>query len=431
MSLLASVQFAGAQSKAALDAIKNVDKAAIATMDAKKGTKSATWVKLAEAYVKAYDAPVTGVVPGMFRQEIQMLLSAEQLLSSEARVVSGQEYTVDVYADKALYYDGMGQLAIVEVTQPVYNDIDPLQKAIDAYLKAGEIETKEKGLEKIKEGLSNVASRYFEAGMNQYYLGNLQKASDIFVQSLKASENPIANKVDTLAIYNAAFTASQAGDTVRAVSMLKRCVEIGHYENGDVFASLGNLYSKSGDAASAKEVLEEGFKLFPQSQSILISLINYYMENEDNADRLFQLVAEAKTNEPNNASLYYVEGEVYKGLGNIEKALECYYKSFDIDNNYVFGLYSAGVLWYDEAVRVSDLAQMEMDDTKYMAMVEEFEGYMLNAIEPFEKLFASTEDAEFKRVAAEYLKSIYFRFRDRDPKYLEGFEKYNSYIASL
>ena len=71
-----------------------------------------------------------------------------------------------------------------------------------------------------------------------------------------------------------------------------------------------------------------------------------------------------------------------------------------------------------------------MDDEKYNALVEEFEGYMVNAIEPFEKLFNATEDVEFKTIAAEYLKSINFRFRDRDQKYMDGYEKYNSYLNS-
>lgn len=431
LSVLLSIQIAGAQSKATLDAVSNVDKAKEATENPKKATKSATWIKLGDAYVKAYEAPTSNIVVGMSKPELQLLMAGENPVNSSQKVIGQQPYIVEEYQDKILYFDGNGMLTVVEVTKPAYTDIDPLEEAVKAFLKAGELETKESGRAKIAERLNYVASKYFELAMNKYTLGDAQGASDTFVKSLIASENPVANKVDTLAIYNAGFTASEAGDTTRAITMFEKCLAVKHYENGDVFARLGDLYVKTGQKDKGREVLEAGFKEFPSSQAIIISLINYYLESKENTDRLFELISEAKANEPNNASLYYVEGEIYKGLGDRDKALECYYKSFDIDNNYVFGLYAAGAYWYDEAVRVSELAQAELDDQKYLALVEEFEGYMINAIEPFEKLFASTEDLEFRRAAAEYLKSIYFRFRDRDPKYLEGYEKYNSYLESL
>ncbi len=213
--------------------------------------------------------------------------------------------------------------------------------------------------------------------------------------------------------------------------MYERCVELGYYENGDVFASLADLYIGQGKNEVGRTILEDGFKLFPSSQAIIISLINYYMDAKEDPAKLFALIAEAKANEPNNASLYYVEGDIYKGMGEMQKALDCYYKSFEIDNSYYFGLYAAGVLWYDEAVRVSEIAQSEMDDQKYQALVDEFEGYMKNAIEPFETLFEVADDPEFKQVSAEYLKSINFRFRNEDQKYADAYEKYNSYLNSL
>lgn len=431
LSVLLTVQYAGAQSKASIDAVKNVDKAIEATKDPKKAAKPATWTKLAEAYIKAYEAPYGNVWVGMSQPEAQLLLTAEPPVSQEEVVLMQQPYTVMVFSDKKLYFDNSGMLAIIEVTKPAYTDIDPLDKAIDAYLQAGEIEVKEKGLAKIAEGLSTVAGKYFELAMNYYNLGDPQKASDVFMKSLRASENKIANKVDTLAIFNAAFTASAAGDTARAIKMFERCVEIGHLENGDVNARLGELYTRTGNPEKGKEVLEAGFRQFPQSQAVIIGLINHYSVTKEDPEKLFQLIAEAKANEPNNASLYYVEGDIYKNLHQLDKAEECYYKSYDIDNNYHFGLLAAGAMWYDEAVRVSELAQEEMDDKKYMAMVDEFEGYMLKAVDPFEKLFSVTEDPEFKQFAAEYLKSIYFRFRDRDAKYMAGYEKYNGYLESL
>ena len=61
LALLASVQIGNAQSKAAADAQKALDAAISASQNAKKATKAATWVKLGEAYLKAYEAPASKV----------------------------------------------------------------------------------------------------------------------------------------------------------------------------------------------------------------------------------------------------------------------------------------------------------------------------------------------------------------------------------
>ena len=54
LALAGSLQVALAQ-KPAAEMQKNVDKALVATKDAKKAAKPATWTKLAEAYMAAYN----------------------------------------------------------------------------------------------------------------------------------------------------------------------------------------------------------------------------------------------------------------------------------------------------------------------------------------------------------------------------------------
>ena len=56
LALLASVQVANAQGGAAA-AKKAVDAALAASQNAKKATKVATWMKLAESYIAAYNVP--------------------------------------------------------------------------------------------------------------------------------------------------------------------------------------------------------------------------------------------------------------------------------------------------------------------------------------------------------------------------------------
>ena len=98
--------------------------------------------------------------------------------------------------------------------------------------------------------------------------------------------------------------------------------------------------------------------------------------------------------------------------------------------NYEFSYIGLGILYYDKAVELQDAAAKELDDTKYMELLDEFETTLMNAIEPFETAFNLTKDNQIKVSLAEYLKNIYFRFRDKSPEYAENYEKYNSIVAN-
>ena len=169
---------------------------------------------------------------------------------------------------------------------------------------------------------------------------------------------------------------------------------------------------------------------FPQSQSLLIGLINYYLESGENTDRLFVLINEAKKNEPNNASLYYVEGNIHKQLGNLEAAVAAYAECAVVDPNYDFAYYGTGVLYYDNAVELSEKASAELDDAKYQALQDQCTESLRNAMEPFEKAYEVSNNDALKRNTAEYLKNIYYRFSSED-KYMELYKKYDAIVKGL
>ena len=197
-----------------------------------------------------------------------------------------------------------------------------------------------------------------------------------------------------------------------------------------MFAKLGDVYTNLGDAKKGAEVLEKGFVMFPQSQSILIGLINYYISSGENTDRLFVLIDEAKKNEPNNASLYYVEGNIYKELKNVEKAVESYYKCAEINPEYEFGYIGAGILYYELAIELQEKAGEELDDNKYNELVGQMEQALMNALDPFEKAYAVTKDQQLKISIAEYLKNIYYRFSSNGPEYEAGYKKYDEIVKN-
>ena len=429
LAVLLSVQVADAQTKTPEAAKKAVESAEVAAANPKKAAKLATWTKLASAYMDAYSAPAGAAWLGASKQELQILMGNQKPVSTENVVVAGDQLVKEVYADKEFYYNVNGQLAIINVTKPVVEDA--LAKAAEAYKKAGEVDVKGSKSKEIMEGLANVASKYIDDGMNCYQFGDLAKASQLFEKAANVSAIAPLSKVDTTALYNAAYTAWAGKDYERAKNFFEKCLDANYYyEGGEVFAKLGDVYTNLGDAKKGAEILEKGFVKFPQSQSILIGLINYYMTSGEDTDRLFTLIDEAKKNEPDNASLYYVEGNIYKELKNVEKAVESYYKCAEINPEYEFGYIGAGILYYELAIELQEKASNEYDDKKYNELVGQLEQALKNALDPFEKAYAVSKDDQLKVSVAEYLKNIYYRFYSNGPEYEAGYKKYDEVVKS-
>ena len=442
LAVLLTVQLADAQVKTPEAAKKALDAAEVAAKDAKKATKVATWLKLATAYMDAYNAPKGSAWLGASKQELQLVMGSEKPSSSEAVVLGGDQYVKEVYAGKELYFDGNGVLVLINVTSPVCED--PLGKAAAAYAKAFEVDAKQSKVKDITAGLKLINSNYLDDAMSSYMFNDFAKASELFGKAAEAAATAPLNEVDTTALYNAGFTAWMVKDYPRAEQFFNKCVEAGYYyEGGEVFAKLADIYNNTDRKDAARDVLEKGFVAYPQSQSILIGLINYYLESKQSPERLFELIAEAaygdkadekiaeaKKNEPNNASLYYVEGNIYNELGQKDKAVEAYYKCVEINPEYEFGFIGAGILYYNQALEIQDKAAAELDNAKYEALVVEFEEALHSALEPFEKAFEITKDNTIKVSIAEYLKNIYYRFSTKGANYEEGYKKYNEIVKN-
>ena len=428
LAVLLTVQLADAQVKSPADAKKAVESATEATANPKKAAKPATWLKLANAYMDAYTSPMGNGWIGANKQELTFIMGNDKPTSTQTVTLAGETYTKETYKTMNYYFNANNQLALIEVTQPVYTDA--LDKALEAYLEAAKVDVKGSKTKDIDAGVKNISAKFVEQGMNSYMFGDLKAASVYFEKAMKASESAPTPTIDTMAVYNAGFTAWMTQDYAKAEPFFKRCIDLKYEEDGEVYAKLADIYSKMDRKDEAKTVLETGFSAYPQNQSIIIGLINYYIESGENPDELFALLDVAKKNEPTNASLYYVEGDIHNKLGHKEEAIAAYLKSNEINPDYEFGLIGIGILYYNEALELQEKAANEFDDAKYMAIIEEFEAALMNAIDPFEKAFSITKDNQIKVSIAEYLKNIYYRFREKDPKFEEGYNKYSTIVEN-
>ncbi len=427
LALAAAFTAANAQVKSVSAASSALEKAKADTQNPKKAEKLATWLNYGKALVNAYDAPAGSGWIGASRQDLQLLSNNEKPLSTEIVEVAGQEMEKEVYETRNYYFNQAGQLSLVEVTKPISETA--LQDAVAAYAKAAELDGKCSKAKDIKAALQSIQNKFTERAYTSYTFGDYGKASLDFENAAIAAGTAPLSQLDTNSLYNAGFTAWATGDIARARKFFEDCYAAGYYsEDGEVFAKLADIALKDEDAEKGRDLLEEGFQKFPQSQSILVGLINYYLTHDGSTERLFELLGKAKENEPNNASLYYVEGNIRKQLGMTDEAIAAYRACAEIDPNYAYGYIGEGILYYDLALQYQEEAQIEMNDAKYRALDAKFVEALKNCIPAFEKAIDLVDDST-KVGVAEYLKNACFRFRAED-EYAAKYAKYEAIVSA-
>lgn len=428
LTILFTVQMS-AQTKEAAMALKNFEKAKKMADDPKKSTNPATWLELSNAYLEVFDAPTKVLWLDASQLEIKVLLKDQRISDTQEKVINGEKYSVASYYDKDLYFRQDGTLASWLVTKP-YMEGDLLGESLNALNKGVELDTKGTKTKEFVTILTSLEAKYKNNGMCAYNIGDIKTASYNFENSLKCSSHKLINKFDSTMVYYTALTANMEKDFDRALKFFQMCVDNGYEVKGDVFSYMAEIYKAKGKMDKTKELLNTAFSKYPSSQSVLVSLINAYLESNDDPNKVLDYIHLAQKNEPQNASLLYAEGNVWKKLNNFDKAVEMYKKSSELDPNYYFGSFATGAAYYDKAVELQAKAAEELDDAKYEILVKQLEANLEAAIEPFEKCYSVSTDNEVKVVCAEYLKNIYFRFRERNETFKASYEKYNAIMEA-
>jgi tetratricopeptide (TPR) repeat protein len=220
----------------------------------------------------------------------------------------------------------------------------------------------------------------------------------------------------------------QAGNFEVAKKYFEKCVEVGYYaEEGNLFPALAEVYMKLGDEEKGVETLQKGFELFPENANLLVGLINYYLPKEGGEADLLSLIEQAKKAMPDNASIYRVEGDIFKRIGDFEKAEAAYRQSIAIAPEAPEAYISLGGFFIDRGNEFFNKGQETFDQKEYEALMEQYEQMLIVSLEPLEKAYALMPEGDFKREIANTIKSVCFVLRNKEAKYQEMYDLYNGY----
>lgn len=425
IALLCSLQAAYAQ-KSDAEMQKAVDKALEATQDAKKAAKPATWMNLGKAYMTAYTNPISNLTTGIDKATFSLMFKEKPSAISQV-VLDGQPFEKQTFSSIDCYFNAAGQLAVIDVTHPsVAGDL--LGNAANAYVKAFELGAKDKDID---PKLQEIVGFYYNDAFTAYSLSNMAKASDLFKGAADVSATAPCSVPNDDAAYNCAFTAKEIGNYARAEEYYQKCLSRNYTSEGNIYASLSECALAKSDTLAAKNYLATGLTAYPDNGAILTSLINLYLQTNEDPKKIVELLDEAKKSMPDNASLYYVEGNIYVGIKDYESALAAYNKALELNPKYDFAYYGIGNVALKKGEDLVE--QMNALDVrewkKYDELKEQREQVYISAIEPFEKCYEVAQMPELKAAVADYLKQLNFQLRGVDPKYQADYEKWEAIVS--
>jgi tetratricopeptide (TPR) repeat protein len=248
--------------------------------------------------------------------------------------------------DKTWRYRGDIYLNISRDTSLTMEYPNALRISMESYLKAKELDLKERYKEEIMFGLNQVQIGANGKGISYYNTTSFDLAATSF--DLAAEVARTFKIVDTMAVYNAALCYEKANMTDMAIERYKDCADI-EYQVPNVFLFISTLYRNSENDEAALKTLQEARVSYPREQSLIIEELNIYLTNKDfeRAKANLELAAEQ---DPTNEILWFSLGSVFDNLGNYDEAILAYKKAIDVKSDYFDANYNLGALYFNKAV---------------------------------------------------------------------------------
>ena len=302
---------------------------------------------------------------------------------------------------------------------------DPLAEAFKSYLKAIELDTKNKFSSSVRIKLQLLIHDLTSQAETAFNTQNYDVALASFEQILAIEDAPVykaesPNLVDTVIIYNAALTAYSAKKFDKAIGYYKIAAKY-KYNGAQTYERLSESYLSKKDTTGALEIMQQGLKDYPGNSTILVQLINIY-EKANRLNEAMKYLDMAISKEPNNESFYLFRGILLDRMNNSEEAIKSYLKAIELKPGNFDAFFNLGIVYYNLGVIQIDVANSVPSNQP-----EKYEAEKVKADLEFKKALPYLEKAhEIKtedRSLLEALKNVYYR--------LQLLDKYEAMIESL
>lgn len=355
---------------------------------------------------------------------------------------------------KAHFVRGQIYQGIFESQDENYKKLskDPLPIVWESFQKVIQLDDKKKFEKDLKAQFANLVVDFTNQGIICYNEGTkveeaqgaeaaksyFQAAFDNFKKTLDLNVSPYGTqKVDTAVIYNAGVAAHKAGNVDEAIEYYKKSMELG-YEANRIYAMLASIYlgrsreaKEAGDSITAKAIqeeavkyLQEGHKLFPNDEYMLIELINYYLMGDTPA-KAEEFLDAAIRLEPNKPDYYRAKGQLYEKINQPDKAEQMYIKTLELKPDDFFAQYNLGNIQLNRVIEAHKIVMDIVDVKEYNAELAKIMDQYEAVVPYFERALELQPNDKNTLVT---LKELYYRLQASKKQYES---KYNDTMSKI
>lgn len=311
---------------------------------------------------------------------------------------------------KAWYYRALIYHALHESTKEKFIPLKPgaLAEARKSYERTLELDSKNEYRDDIIKRMEILASQSLNGGVDFFRDGKFAEAMAMFQASADINKKYF-NRMDTLALYNAGLAADKSGDKTTALSNFKALTEV-NYGGPRLFSLMANLYLDQKDTANALLTINQGRQKYPEDGTLITQGLNIYLTSGKDKEAYAQN-EEAIKNNPTNAALHYIKGNLADKLGKPEEAVAGYKKALELKPDYFDAAYNLGAMFFNEAAEMSNKANSIPANkvAEYDAAKKKFEAKFRESLPYLEK---ARELNPKDMSTLQSLKQVYLRLND-------------------
>lgn len=334
-----------------------------------------------------------------------------------------------------------------EIYQAIYKTKDenfkklatnPLSVVLESYEKALKLDEKGHNANAIKIKLTLLVSDFTNQAVTAFNNNDYNLALESFKKILEIEDMPLMVEkdqpatVDTTIIFNAGLAAYNAEKYDEAIKFYQKAAEY-NYNGARTYELISSSYVLQQDTTNALKSLQKGFEKYPGNSSILVSMINIYL-NANKVDDAMKYLELAIKQDPGNASFYFARGSLYDKTGDTDKAIESYKKAIALKDDFADAYYNLGAIYYNQGVKQIDVANAVPTNQpdQYEKEKAKADVFFQEAIPPMEnaaKYSISATDEKSKETyssSLETLKTLYYRL-----KMMDKFNEVNSKLEEL
>lgn len=269
---------------------------------------------------------------------------------------------------------------------------DALDKAVDSYLKARELDTKGSYKSENIQALGALQGASLNAGNDAFTAKEYEKAISNYARSEKIAK--AFGQADTNAIFNSALAYESKGDAPGAIQRYRDAIAAG-YSKPEVYRFIASLQRKGDDLNGAITTIREGRTKYPDDKDLILDEMSFLLA-ADRSGEAEEIVKLALSKDPNNATLYSVLGSLYDKKATdakdeaamtdwYTKAEEAYKTSIAKDPAFFDSYFNVGVLYNNRAAYEYEKCNKIKNDADYTKCKTVADDIYLKAVPYFEK----------------------------------------------